>query len=45
MTQYLISFDDGAMDFPEEISPTLPRPRRWWSVRPRRRACGSSAAA
>ena len=39
MTRYLISFDDGAMTFPEEELP----PTRW-SELPRRQGCGSSAA-
>jgi hypothetical protein len=35
MTRYMISFDDGAMTFPEENDPTSPSPRTRWTRRPR----------
>ena len=38
MTRYLISFDDGAMTFPEEDCPTWPKPRTRWSRKPRMQA-------
>ena len=43
MTRYLISFDDGAMDFiPEEEMPTSPMPPTRWSGRPRTPGYGCS---
>jgi hypothetical protein len=43
MTRYLISFDDGAMTFPEEELPDLAKARTRWSRRPRMQVCGFSA--
>ena len=43
MTRYLISFDDGAMTFPEEDLPDVAEQRTRWCKR-QRTAFGCSAA-
>ena len=44
MTRYLISFDDGAMTFPEEELPDVANAAHEGSRRPRMQACGFPAA-
>ena len=44
MTRYLISFDDGAMTYPDDDLPTVAEAAHKVTARPRTPASGSSAA-